>query len=275
MPRFETFHDAGASLFRSKRIWLLQLIANPLLFAAFAGWLLLPVATEAELILNGLVIILIVAAGLAFHGGTLNFYFEQSRREPVRARDSFRCAARNIFAIASCAGLVLLLWALLDSREQLQFTLPLYVRSLLPGFVRRHLEPWWLQIACDGLVFVIRWVVIPGLVLPMLLQSAGAGFRAFGRVGGVAVINSAKQASYWLVLLFAALLGYVAPAALIDWTPEFTNPTLRLEALSLGARLAASYFLALASWLLVCSILGRLGRPAIALVHNAAGNAAA
>ena len=124
-------------------------------------------------------------------------------------------------------------------------------------------------------MFAIRWVLIPGLVLPLLVEAANSGFRAFGKPGGAAVKNSAKRVSYWLVLLLAAVAGFIAPASLMEWSPEFKNPTLHLEAISLAARLSASYILAVASWLLVCSIVGRLSRPVTVAGSDAAGNSAA
>jgi membrane-anchored glycerophosphoryl diester phosphodiesterase (GDPDase) len=275
MSRFEILHDAGSSLLRSKRVWLIQFVANPLLFALFVGWLLLPVATELHLLLNGLLIVVLAAAALVLHAGTLNFYSDQNRSEQALVRNAFRRAVRNIFAIAACAALLFVLWALLDSTEPLQLALPFYVRSLLPEFIRWHLEPRWFQISLEGIVFAIRWVVIPGLVLPLVVEAANSGFRAFGKPGRAAVKNSAKRVSYWLLLLLAALAGYIAPVSLMDWAPEFKNPTLHLEAISLIARLSASYILAVASWLLVCSIVGRLSRPVTVTGTDAPGNPAA
>ncbi len=275
MSSFEILHDARSSLLHSKRVWLIQFIANPLLFALFVGWLLLPVATEFHLLLNGLVIVVVAAAALVLHGGTLNFYSAQHGDENAPARIAFGRAARNILAVAACAALIFVLWALLDATESAQLTLPFYVRSLLPEFIRRRLEPSWFQIALEGIVFAIRWVVIPGFVLPLLVEAANSGIRAFGKPGGAAVRNSAKRVSYWLVLLLAAVAGFIAPASLMEWSPEFKNPTLHLEAISLAARLSASYILAVASWLLVCSIVGRLSRPVTASGSDAAGNSAA
>jgi hypothetical protein len=275
MPRFEILHDAGSSLLHSKRVWLIQFVGNPLLFVFFVGWLLLPVGTEFHLLLNGVMIVALVAVALILHAGTLCFYSEQDRREHPLVRSAFLRAVRNIFAIAACVGLVFVLWAVLDSSEHLQLNLPFYVRSLLPGFVRSHLAVWWFQIALDGIAFAIRWIVIPGLILPLIVEAANSGFRAFGKLGRTALKNSVKRASYWVVLLLAAVAGFVAPASLLDWTPESKNPTLDLEAFGLIARLSASYVLAVASWLLVCSIAGRFSRPAAAIGGDTPGNSAA
>ena len=275
MSRFETLRGAGSSLVQSKRICLIQLLGNPLLFAVFVGWLLLPVGTEFHLLLNGVVIVALVAVALILHAGTLNFYSEQNRSEHPQVRSAFLRAVRNIFAIAACVGLVFALWALLDSSEHWQLTLPFYLRSLLPGFVRSHVQIWWFQIALDGIVFTIRWITIPGLLLPLIVEAANSGFRAFGKPGGEALKNSVRRTSYWIVLLLAAVAGCVAPASLLDWTPEFKNPTLHLEAFSLIARLSASYILAVASWLLVCSIVGRFSRPGGTISGDAPRNSTA
>jgi hypothetical protein len=257
MPRFEIARDAGSSLLHSKRVWLIQLAGNAVLFALFAGWLSLPVASELHVLLNALAILALAAAGLTLHAGTLNFYSEQSLSERPLVRSAFGRAVKNIFAIAVCVGLVFALWALLDLSKSRQLALPFYLRSLLPDFIRVRLAVWWFQIAVEGIVFSIRWILIPGLILPLVVEAANSGFRAFGKLGFAALGNSVKRAGYWIVLLLAAVAGCAAPVSLLDWTPEFKNPTLHLEALSLIARFFAAYILAVASWLLVCSVVGR------------------
>ena len=127
----------------------------------------------------------------------------------------------------------------------------------------------------DAIVLAIRWIVIPGLILPVIAEATNSGFRAFGKLGREAVKNSVKRASYWIVLLLAAVAGCAASASLLDWTPELKNPTLHLEAFSLIARLSASYIVAVASWLLVCSIVGRFSRSGAAIGGDAPGNSAA
>jgi hypothetical protein len=273
MSRLEIIHDAGSSLLHSKRIWLIQFVANPLLFAGFVAWLFLPVATDLHLLLNAAAIVGLTAAALVLHAGTLNFYSDQRRTAHPQLRDAFLRAIRNILAIAACSALVYLLWTLLDSTAERQLELPLYLRSLLPEFIRRHIEPWWFQICFEGIIFAVRWVLIPGLILPLLLEASDSGFRAVSKLGLAALKNSVKRASYWLILLFAAIAGLVAPSSLLEWTPEFKNPAVRLETFSLIARMSLAYVLALASWLLVCSLLSRFGRRVVA--DNTVGNSSA
>lgn len=275
MSRLEVIYDAGSSLLHSKRIWLIHFVANPILFAGFVAWLFLPVATDFHLLLNGSVIIALVAAALVLHAGTLNFYSERQAAGHPLVREAFSRAIRNILAIAACSALIYVFWALLDCSAQWQLELPLYIRSLLPEFIRQHLEPWCFQIAIEGIVFAVRWVLIPGLVLPLLLEASDSGFRAFGKSGIAALKNSVKRSSYWLLLLIAAVAGLVAPSSLLEWTPEFKDPTLRLQVFSLIARISAAYILALASWLLVCALVGRLGRRVAIGGDDAARNSSA
>lgn len=275
MSRFEILRDAGWRLLHSKRLWLIQVIGNALLFAIFAGWLLLPVASDLHLLLNGAIVIVLVAAALVLHGGTLNFYSEQNRGEKFLALGAFRRAVRNLLAIAASAFLLFAFWALLDSTESWQIAFPFYLRSLLPEFIRMHVGVWGLQIFVEGIVFTVRWIGIPGLLLPLLLESSNVGFRAFGKPGRAALRNSASRPSYWLVLLLAAFVGCLAPLGLLDWTPEFKNPTVHIELISLIARLGVSYVLMIASWLVVCSIVGRFGSPATVAGSDAARNSAA
>jgi hypothetical protein len=275
MRRFEMFHDAGSSLLHSKRVWLIQLLGNALLFALFAGWLLLPVATELHVLLNAVVLLGLAVVGLVLHAGTLNFYFEQGSSERPLIRSAFGRAVKHILAICACVGLLFALWALLDLSKSRQLALPFYVRSLLPDFIRVHLAVWWFQVAVEGVVFAIRWIVIPGLILPLVVEAANSGFRAFGKLGLAALRKSVTRASYWIVLLLAAFVGCVAPVSLLDWTPAFKNPTLHLEAVSLIARFSTAYILAVASWLLVCSVVGRFSRPAGVGGGDAARNSAA
>lgn len=275
MSRFDILRDAGSSLLHGKRLWLIQFVGNPLLLAIFVGWLLLPVASDVHLLLNGAIVIVLAAAALVLHGGTLNFYSGENRSEEPLLLSAFRRAVRNLLAIAACALLLFALWALLDATEPWQIAFPFYLRSLLPEFIRMHVGVWGLQIFVEGIVFTVRWIGIPGLLLPLLLESSNVGFRAFGKPGRAALKNSATRPSYWLVLLFAAFVGCFAPLALLDWTPEFKNPTMRVELISLIARLGVSYILMVSSWLAVCSIVGRFGRPATVAGSDAARNSAA
>jgi len=52
MLDFSLIRGAVSGSFRNHRLLFLQLVANPILFALFAAWLLLPVASALHVALN-------------------------------------------------------------------------------------------------------------------------------------------------------------------------------------------------------------------------------
>ena len=98
---------AFTQAFRPKRLWLVQLVANPILFLSFAGWLLIPVANAWQLALNVGLAVLLAAAGLTLHAGTINHFRDRNSTAPAHAeqpllRDAFCRSLHHLLAIAAC-----------------------------------------------------------------------------------------------------------------------------------------------------------------------------
>jgi hypothetical protein len=106
-----------------------------------------------------------------------------------------------------------------------------------------------------GFVWILRWIVLPGLTLPFALSCAGRGFRgllAFGDWG-----RALRSLGYWLMLIVAALLGVLCLEAIMGWRLDPKTATLAGEETSLVFRLLFAYLLAIFAWLLAASMLGR------------------
>ncbi|MGB7284720.1 MAG: hypothetical protein WBE13_20805 [Candidatus Acidiferrum sp.] len=257
MLRLEIVGKAFADCFHNGRLWLIQFFANPILFVLFAAWLLIPVSGRLPLVYNFVFAVVLIAATLFLHAGTLNSFAEHNRTEFTPLWPAFRRALRHLLAVAVCVAVFYLLWLLVAQLEAHQANLPAYVRSTFPVFVRRHIALPELDTLFAAAIFVARWVLAPGLLLPFLLQVAGRGFRGFGVQGFFTWRKAFFSLSYWLVLLFAALLGVLATQKLMDWTPDFRTSTFHSEAVSLAWRLFVSYAFGLFSWMLACSVVGR------------------
>jgi hypothetical protein len=260
MPRLQEAREVLAGTFRYWIIWVVQFVANLVLFGLFTGWLLIPVSNTWLLGLNALIAIVIVVAVVGVHAGTMNYFSDSNRLEKPKLADALRRATRHIAAIAVCAVVFYLLWTLVNKAEFYQPQFPAYFRSILPASIRRHLSLAFLEAIFEWAIFAAHWFIVPGLVLPLLVRTADLGFRGFGKSGLAAWRKPISSASYWIVLAAAALLGVLATQKIMNWTPDFQTSTLRQESFSLALRLPLAYLLGLFAWMMTCSLLGRLGR---------------
>jgi hypothetical protein len=262
MSRIELARGSFADCFRSGRLWLIQFFVNPILLALFAAWLLLPVASSIHLIFNFLLALVLLVAVLTLHAGTLNCLYDRQANNSAPILPAFRRALRNLLPIAICVALFCVLWLLVNKLESYQPNVPSYIRSTLPVFLRRHVSLHALDNLFSAAIFIARWILAPGLVLPFLLQVANSGFRGFGKEGFIAWRKTIFNLIYWLVLLFAALVGVLATERIMALTPDFKTSTFLSEEISLAVRLFVSYFLGLFSWILTCSLLARCAATA-------------
>lgn len=270
MSRFEEPLQILAGSFRSGRLWLLQLVLNPILFGLFAAWLLIPEAKIWQLALNVLLVVLIAAAALVLHAGTLNYFNDQFREQPAAVTTAFGRALRHFAAVATCAVIFYLVWSLAGGLGRYQETFSIYVRSTLPASVRAHIPLGVLTWFSGALVFLVQWVVVPGLLLPLALRAADQGFRGFGREGWQAWRTAIASLHYWLMLAVAAFLGVYGTITLVSWRPSSENSTFAGETANLVLRLFLAYILGLFSWMVACSLIGRRSVPAQSFAGNSA-----
>jgi hypothetical protein len=274
MFRLEIARGAFTDCFGSPRLWLIQFFANPILFGLLVAWLSIPVASDLHLILNFVFAILLLAATLALHGGTLNSFADRQSTQNAPLWPGFCRALTHLIPVAICIGVFCLLWLGVDKLESYQPNFPPYVRSNLPVSLRRHITLPTLDTLFTVAIFIFRWILAPGLLLPLLAQAADRGFRGFGKAGLIAWRKTLFSLSYWLVLVAAVLLGVFATEKLMAAKPNFKTSTTHSEAASLAWRLSLSYLLGLFSWMLTCSVVGRCAATA-ETSQNISGNPAA
>jgi uncharacterized membrane protein YidH (DUF202 family) len=257
MPNFAPAVDALKGCFRDWRLWLIQFLGNALLFALFTAWLFIPVATAWHLILNVLLALILLAGLLVLHGGTLNYFCSREERENESLREVFRRGVWNVLAVALCAAVLYLLWLLAGQTGSYEGSLPPYLRSISPAFLRRFAGLPVFQGIISMFFFTLRWILVPGLVLPLVASGAYSGFRGLGRSGLQIWKTTVWSISYWAIVIVAVLFGVVATEKIMGWTPDFRTSTFSQETTSLLIRSLVSYFLALFAWMLACSAIGR------------------
>jgi hypothetical protein len=267
MSTVSASREAIAGSFSNWRLWLIQFLANPLLLVLFAAWLLIPVASAWQIGLNIVLAIFLITACAALHAGTMNYFYDWYREEHVSLRMEFRRAFRNLLPFLLWVAVYFALWMLVDRLDNYRYTLPTYIRSELSAAMRRHISYPLMASFYAGLVFAVRWILLPGVWLPFAMSAANFGFRGFAGKGIRAWVSAALSLSYWVILTLAAVIGVFAAGQFANWTADFRTSTYRHEMISMVLRLFFSYSLALCAWMLVCSALGRqCGR--VGLIRN-------
>lgn len=259
MARWSSLRDAVVLSLKNWRLWLVQLAGNAIIVALFVGWLRVPEAHSWQLVFQALLILAIVAAVLVLHGGTLVYFKSAHENRAAQLTPAFRQALKHIFALAVCVFIVHIPLALSGHLYHYQTSFPGYLRSGFPAWLRRMISEPTLDHTYTFLLFLLRWVILPGLLLPFLLFCADRGFR--GLVAFRDWAKTVRSLAYWIALIVAAVVGVYLVEAVMGWRPGSKPGTFRGEQVSFVLRQLLAYVLALFSWLFVASTLGRARGP--------------
>jgi hypothetical protein len=270
-----TIREVVRASVRPGRLWLIQAVANPILFFLFVFWLLLPVEHGWQVVLNAVLVLFVAMSVVTLQAGTLNYFHDRDRNGAANSSlaRSFIRGLRNALAAAILFAIIYAFWLLVGKANAHGYEVSAYLRSELPVWLRRHLTLNLMLDAFKTLIFAAWWIIVPGLFLPFVSAVSDEGFRGFGRSGWANWRRLVTRGSYWLILLGAAIIGVYATTKLMGWTPNFDKSTMRQEGISLGWRLLVSYAFGLSAWMLTCSTVAVLGGRSRASV-NIAGESA-
>jgi hypothetical protein len=258
MARWSSLRDALVLSIKNWRLWLVQFAGNAIIFALFFWWLQVPEAHLWQLLFQALLILLIVVSVLVLHGGTLAYFQSAHADHAAQLLPAFRKALKHIIALAVCVFILHIPWALSGHLYNYQTSFPGYLRSEFPVWLRRMISEPALDNTYTFLLFVLRWVILPGVLLPFVLFCADRGFRGFIAFRDWA--KTIRSLAYWIVLVVAAIAGVYFVEVVMGWRLHQKTPTLQAEQVNFGMRLLLAYLLGLFSWLLVGSMLGRASR---------------
>jgi hypothetical protein len=222
------------------RLAVTQLGGNALLLALGYYWLGLPESRTGNLAWSALVALAIAAGCCVLHGAA----FVYCARPPEGWRGSFASAARQLpwlLALALIAGCVY--WAAGQVHDAAR-TPAFRLASYLTLRSRHPVRPASVLRAVDGALAVLRWWVLPVLLLPVFAGMATlgrGGFRCFGLL--------ARSGRYWVLAPVLLLLAFWAPLRILGWTPR--SSSFAVEMASFVARAAAAYGLFVAAWLAI------------------------
>jgi hypothetical protein len=228
-----------------------HLAGNALLLFLGYYWLGVGESRALTLLWSAILALLLISLTCWLHSGTFAFFASDERTLPA----AFRTAARHLLPLIAVTVALLVLYQLVSRLADYSSQPAFQIASWLTLKLRKPIKPSTVQRVFNAGFWLIRWVLIPVPLLPMIAGVAVHGWAGFGQFGKLA-----GRRLYWLeapVLLLAALW---APLELMGWVP--TVGSFTMEIVSFSVRLLVAYLLFVGSWLLL-AFLTSAGKPVL------------
>lgn len=253
---FTVEREAAAALWGAKRLWGLHAGANLALAALVYAWLSIPDARLWQVAASLLLGVVLALAFLWLHGSTLEFFTQAHTQGSASVRAAFRATLRRLPALVLWALLFgLALWAVSWAGATIWYVAD-WLGSALTLAARRPVSPQSVGKFLTALLWVLTWVWVPLLLLPLAAQTCKEGFGGFRTHSFGVVWSVFRRGRYWIGYLVLLVVGTWPPVLLINWIPKVES--LWGQAASLAVRFLGAYLLLLTAWLLLGSLLGRL-----------------
>jgi hypothetical protein len=228
----------------------LHLVSNALLLWLGYLWLGVGEPTVPRLIFSFADALAIVALACWLHGATL-VYFVGQAPSPAPLSPAFRTALRNLLPLLIAAVVVLAFYGLLawwvDASSKPAFRLA----SWLTLKLRKPIRPATVTRIFQAGFWMVRWWILPVVLLPVAAAITNRGWRGFGAIG-----RSGWR--YWLEVPLLLLCAFWLPFRIFGWVPR--TASFGLEMASFVLRIGAAYLLFVAA-VLVLELLTSRGRP--------------
>jgi hypothetical protein len=229
---------------------ILHLVVNALLLWLGYSWLGIGETRAATLIWSFLVALLIASLACWTYGAAFAFFRIEDRPGVWRA---WRTALRNLAPLGLAMLCLAVIYVLLQRWADYSPDPAARVASYLTLHLRKPVRPASvLRIFSAGL-WLVRWVVLPVLWLPLvpaIAEKGWAGFRVWGSPG--------RRWIFWLQAPLLLLGALWLPFKLLDWVPHLSSFSAQMA--SFSARFLAAYLLFIACGLLLAFVTSG-GRP--------------
>jgi len=218
-----------------------QFWATLLILLAGIGWTRLPDKHAWQVALTLLIPIVLLAAFLVLEAGTMRRLLgENGDREGKRAQ-----FAVGALTLVAWIAVVWVAWVILNWCDDQIPTWAGYLNSQAPVAMRARMFTYehiqnWLSI----LVWIFRWIALPGKVIPHAVASAQWGWRLPWRK----LIRMLLNWRWWAAVVPAALIGVALTGHFFTGEP---HGTVAHQVWAVILKLAGAYLLAVASWVLL------------------------
>ncbi len=235
---------------RSTRILAaIHLAGNALLLWLAYYWLGIGESRTSSLLWSALVALALATLSCWLDGATFVYFVGQSAGLP----SSFRRALRHLLAIGAAVLIILLLYGVLQRWSDYSPQPAFNIASWLTLKLRKPVRPNSVLRVFQALTWLVRWVVLPVILVPWFAAVASQGFAGFRR-------RLATGRLYWIQAPVLLLCSLWIPWVLLNWVPYAGR--FPLEMASFVVRLVVAYLLFVGAWLVLIFLTSR-GTPVL------------
>jgi hypothetical protein len=216
---------------------LVHLFANALLLWLAYAWLGVDESTTGRLVWSAVDAIAILGLACWLYGATLVWFHGKH----ARLNEAFRAALPHVGALFVLAVVAIALYSLVSRAATASDQPALRLASWMTLKLRKPVKPAAIGGIFHGGFWVLRWVVLPALIVPVASGFATGGWRGWR---GMAAVRSWKV---WAAIPLLALAGLGLPGLILGWRPHFA--AFGLEMASFVVRAVVAYVLFVAAML--------------------------
>ena len=174
---------------------------------------------------------MVLALTCWFHGATLVFF----REGELGIKNAFAASLRQVPALLAAAILVLALYGLVAWAAGASGQPAFRLASWLTLKLRTPVKPATVARIFLGGFWIVRWVLLPVVLLPVASGIAAHGWR------GVVEIRGQSRWRYWLEVPLLLVAGLLLPFVVLGWVPGVSG--FAIEAVSFAVRMLVAYLL--------------------------------
>jgi len=217
--------------------------ANAVLLWLGYYWLGIGESRMSALAWSALVALALLCLTCSTYGALFAFF----RTDQPRAMRAWWTAVRHLLPLIVAAAGVALVYFLLGLWADYSKEPALEITSFLTMTLRKPVKPSGVEQIFNGVLWLIEWVAIPVLLLPMIAAIASDGWSGFRAAG-----SSVKKWLYWIEAPVLLLCAVWLPMKLLSWVPSMSG--FRMEVVSFALRVLAAYLLFVAGWLVLAFV---------------------
>ena len=230
---------------RQSRVWIAaQFVGILLLILVCLAWTRVPEKHVWQVVLSLLLPLLVLAGTVVLQAGTMR-RLADDHGERVHL-------AWGALTLLFWVALFLVSWAILDWCEDQIPQASSYFNARFSAHARAtvftfdHIQRW-----LEWIVWVLRWIILPGKILPYAMASSQWGWRLHWR----RVLRILWSWRWWPAIVLAAFVASWLPSQFFAGIP---HGTVQAQVWHIAIKLFGAYLLDVCCWVLVLSWLAVL-----------------